>query len=125
MGGNMASTGGGLLSSASGLLGTVGAAMPYVGLGIMVASMVAPLLIGDPKKERAEEIDLRIESARITVEGPAEFHLAGGAGEAFDRDFTGGYRTYQLDEDAVADAVVGASQRGHRINEELRSAVLG
>lgn len=111
-------------SAATGLLGTLGAIAPWIGVGLAGAGIVASLL-PDPKQERAKQIELRIETARITVEGPAEFHLAGGTNEAFDYDFTGKPRVYQMSDEEVANSVVRASQAGHRINEEMRSAVLG
>jgi hypothetical protein len=91
------------------------------GVGL-AAKFLAPFL-GPNTEDRASEIDLRIENAIISVEGPTEFRFAGGD-RTFDYDATGQLRTYRMTDEEVAEATIRVIHSGHRLREELREAVV-
>jgi len=107
----------GTIMALAGLTGPAAPILMAAGLGLALGTT----LLGDPKEQRREEMQLRIESARITIDGPTTIQMTG-TGAGFDYNIGGGMRINS--EDQIADAVYNASQRGHKMNAALREAVL-
>jgi len=107
----------GTIMALAGVTGPAAPIMMAAGLGLGVITS----LLGDQKEGRREEMQLRIDSARITIDGPTTIQMTG-TGHGFDYNVAGGMRT--IGEDQIADAVYSASQRGHKVNAALREAVL-
>jgi len=128
--GGKAASGAGALSK---LTGALGAAAPYIGIGMMAGGLIASLL-PNPKQRRAEEIDMEVQRARINLAGPTEFRMTA-AGAGFDYNFAGAIRPVLVvnamdaksivdHADEIADGLRAAMQRGHPVNETAREVVL-